>query len=93
MNGKTHPLHLPTPAYQWNTVPPRTVNPAEQRPWYENPTLCAKRDLKLMTPDHTMNINGHMVTRHSPKAQFQYTVDGEQCNFDDALAKVCEPTA
>lgn len=87
---KTATLHLPTPAYHWNTVPPRTVNPADQRAWYDNPVLCAKRDLNQMSVHSRMNINGHIVTRHAATARHPYTVDGVGCTYASALQIVME---
>lgn len=86
-------VFLERPSYQFAGLQPRTIKPGEQKAWYDNPVLCAKRDLRWMTPGSVANINGHIVERAENSARRAFWIAGTGYTFEEAVNVVSEEAA
>lgn len=84
-------IGIDQPRYWLSGMQPHTVDPREQKAWYENDELCIRRDLRNLFVGERVNINGHIVERIvKSKHSERYLIGGVKYTFEDALKAVME---
>jgi len=80
---------IDTPRYYLRGLKPHTVEPSEQKAWYDNERLCIERDLRNLFIGERANVNGHIVERIvKGKHGERYLIGGIKYTFEAAVAAV-----
>jgi hypothetical protein len=91
MDKTARVVGIDTPRYYLRGLKPHTVDPREQKAWYDNELLCIKRDLTNLFVGERANVNGHIVER-IPKTKHdqRYLIGGVKYTFEAAVSALAD---